>query len=585
MTEPASPDSPMAKRDVRRKRSLLASTMLALFGRTGAAIGGFWVALTAVLGILAPFLANSRPITWLVRDEQGAWAREFPLFQFLTPQDVILSVGFVLGAVLCCFYRAGARAFWAWVLAMSAVVVCALVFHLEQEYLQLGTQYRAAEAQLAENDTTGMRRAVGEAAWQISKFWVIWSALGLGLLGLFAAGVVKLRHHKLWLGTGLGLAVVLGGGLLVPSLRVEPRPSVAYDQYRAQLKTDQAKGALFTLIPYSPDDIQIDAPVKPTSLSPGPRPSESDLAADMVSFMENSFDIRLYQLDQEAGVDVVTPSPVTIEQANAATDRVWSAYQEKNKDEPSFDRSEAESLNERVRKEMQAMAKTELGQRYHLMGTTSNGEDLTSRMIHGSRIALVIGFISTGIAVFIGIVIGGLLGYFAGWVDLIGLRLVEIFASIPVIMLLIMIVAFYGRSLILMMVVLGLTGWVGYAYFIRAEFLKLRNMDYVMAARASGTPLWMILFRHMLPNGVAPVLVGASFGIAGAIMTEATLSFLGLGLENEPSWGQMLNQARTGGSFSWWLAIYPGSAIFLTVFAYNLIGEALRDVIDPRAVK
>jgi peptide/nickel transport system permease protein len=207
-------------------------------------------------------------------------------------------------------------------------------------------------------------------------------------------------------------------------------------------------------------------------------------------------------------------------------------------------------------------------------------------MVHGSRIALYIGFISTGIAVILGIIIGGLLGYFAGWVDLIGLRLVEIFASIPVIMLLIMIVAFYGRSLILMMVVLGLTGWVGYAYFVRAEFLKLRKMDYVMAARASGTPLYLILFKHMLPNGVAPVLVGASFGIAGAIMTEATLSFLGLGLEpTESSWGQMLDQARQGGSFSWWLAIFPGMAIFLTVFAYNLIGEALRDVIDPRAVK
>ena len=183
----------------------------------------------------------------------------------------------------------------------------------------------------------------------------------------------------------------------------------------------------------------------------------------------------------------------------------------------------------------------------------------------------------------IGIIIGGLLGYFAGWVDLIGLRLVEIFASIPV-MLLIMIVAFYGRSLVLMMVVIGLTGWVGYAYFIRAEFLKLRKMDYVMAARAAGPPLYLVLFKHMLPNGVAPVLVGASFGIAGGIMTEAALSFIGLGLEpTEPSWGQMLDQVRQGG-FYWWLAIFPGLGIFLTVFAYNLIGEALRDVIDPRAV-
>lgn len=217
----------------------------------------------------------------------------------------------------------------------------------------------------------------------------------------------------------------------------------------------------------------------------------------------------------------------------------------------------------------------------HWMGTTENGADLASRMIHAARIALAIGLIATGIAVAIGVVVGGVMGYFSGWVDLIGMRLVEIFAAIPVIFLLIMIVAFYGRSLYLMMVILGLTGWVGYALYVRAEFLKLRSMDYVQAARALGTPLWSILFRHMLPNGVTPVLVLASFGIASAILTESTLSFLGLGLVEEPSWGQMLNQARTAGN-QWGLVIFPGLAIFLTVFAYNLVGEAFRDALDPR---
>jgi len=351
------------------------------------------------------------------------------------------------------------------------------------------------------------------------------------------------------------------------------------------LAKSEARNARFVLIPYSPDDLQVDVPIKVNLLPPGPSPSASDVAADMVSSMEQRFGIRLYTLDQQTGSSTITPSPVTVEEAYAAADRLWAAYQQQNKDRPGYDPAQAEQLNEEVRAALEKLAQTEIGQRYHLMGTTYNGQDLVSMMIHGSRIAMYIGFISTGIAVFIGVIIGGLMGYFGGWIDLLGLQLVEIFAAIPVIMLLIMIVAFYGRSLELMMVVLGLTGWVGYAYFIRAEFLKLRKMDYVMAARASGTPLHLILFRHMLPNGVAPVLVSASFGIAGAIMTEATLSFLGLGLENEPSWGQMLNQARQGGSFSWWLAIYPGSAIFLTVFAYNLIGEALRDVIDPRAVK
>ena len=161
------------------------------------------------------------------------------------------------------------------------------------------------------------------------------------------------------------------------------------------------------------------------------------------------------------------------------------------------------------------------------------------------------------------------------------MRLVEIFEAVPTLFLLLTFVAFFGRSLYLMMVIIGLTGWTGYARFVRAEFLRLRKLEYVQAAVACGLPLRSILFRHMLPNGVAPILVAASFGIASAILAEAMLSFLGLGLVDDPSWGQMLNQAVQSSTFNWWMAAFPGGAIFLTVFAYNLIGEALRDAIDP----
>ena len=219
--------------------------------------------------------------------------------------------------------------------------------------------------------------------------------------------------------------------------------------------------------------------------------------------------------------------------------------------------------------------------RTHLFGTEANGADLFSRMIHASRIALGIGFIATGIAMFIGIIIGGLMGYFSGWVDMIGMRLVEIFEAVPTLFLLLTFVAFFGRSLYIMMVIIGITSWSGYARYIRAEFLRLRQQDYVQAAVACGLPLHSILFRHMLPNGIAPILVAASFGVASAILAEAVLSFLGLGLVDEPSWGQMLNQAVQSSTFYWWMAAFPGGAIFLTVFAYNLIGEALRDAIDP----
>lgn len=219
--------------------------------------------------------------------------------------------------------------------------------------------------------------------------------------------------------------------------------------------------------------------------------------------------------------------------------------------------------------------------RTHWMGTEENGADVFSRMIHASRIALSIGIVATSIAMVIGVIIGGLMGYFSGTVDMIGMRLVEIFESIPTLFLLLTFVAFFGRSLYMMMIIIGITSWSGYARYIRAEFLKLRKQDYVQAAVASGLPLRSILFRHMLPNGVAPLLVAASFGVASAILAEATLSFLGLGLVGAPSWGQMLDQAVKASTFNWWMAAFPGGAIFMTVFAYNLIGESFRDAIDP----
>lgn len=219
--------------------------------------------------------------------------------------------------------------------------------------------------------------------------------------------------------------------------------------------------------------------------------------------------------------------------------------------------------------------------RTHLFGTEQSGADVLSRMIHACRIALGIGFVATGIAMLIGVILGGLMGYFSGAIDMLGMRLVEIFEAIPTLFLLLTFVAFFGSSLYLMMVIIGLTTWPGYARFVRAEYLKLRQMDYVQSAIACGLPLRSILFRHMLPNGIAPVLVAASFGVASAILYEATLSFLGLGLVDNPSWGQMLNQAVQSASFYWWMAFFPGGAIFFTVFAYNLMGEALRDAIDP----
>jgi len=223
----------------------------------------------------------------------------------------------------------------------------------------------------------------------------------------------------------------------------------------------------------------------------------------------------------------------------------------------------------------------------HWLGTDDVGSDVLCRLIHGSRISLSVGFVAVGISSIIGVMVGAVLGYFGGKVDFIGMRFVEIMMAIPVFFLIITIVAFFPRSLLNIMIIIGITTWTGNARFIRAEFLKLRNQDFVQAAKVFGLPLRSILFRHMLPNAVAPVLVNATFGIAGAIFVEAALSFLGFGVAPPaPSWGQMLSLGiGTTGRFLWWLSLFPGLAIFFTVMAYNLVGEGLRDAIDPRLRK
>jgi len=225
--------------------------------------------------------------------------------------------------------------------------------------------------------------------------------------------------------------------------------------------------------------------------------------------------------------------------------------------------------------------------REHWLGTDDVGSDVLCRLIHGSRISLSVGFVAVGISSIIGVFIGAILGYFGGKVDFVGMRIVEIMMAIPTFFLIITIVAFFPRSLFNIMIIIGITSWTGDARFIRAEFFKLREQDFVQAAVSLGLPLRSILFRHMLPNGIAPVLVNATFGIAGAIFIEAALSFLGFGVAPPtPSWGQMLSLGvSTTGRLLWWLTLFPGLAIFFTVMAYNLVGEGLRDSIDPRLRK
>jgi ABC-type dipeptide/oligopeptide/nickel transport system permease subunit len=528
--------------------------------RPAAVLGMIWVAIVAFFAIFSPVIASGHPIVmWAINEDGSRGAMSSPMLKMLTLADVVLIVW----------------GLWAPILIFLPI-----------KKLKVGEKLRliiAAGVQLAigvvlVGSVSSIFGNPNASDWM--RTWEQWdgfswvAAAAIGLISAIpfvaiSVGVYKSKWRVIYVGAVVVLLTILGGWKWSPQRVVF--------EYRAQ-ETQESAHAMYTVVPFSPN--QSDTALY--NRAPGWTPFQTvwDRLADKERIIAGE---RATLSDNRLGEIKVTDSTFSLLRAESLKVDQLLSYPVQDVINGLESRVEAGEIKTLLDLKD---ALVSIPGPINRLGTDTLGQDVLSQMLHACRLSISIGFISTGIAVVIGVTIGALMGYFGGWVDMVLYRVVEIFMAIPVLFLLIVAASVLPRNIYFMMAIIGCFTWTGAARFVRAEFMKLRETDYVQAAKAVGLPLWSILFKHMLPNGVTPVLVDSSFAIAAAILIEAILSYLGLGPSGQASWGKLLSNASGETSdFIWWLAIFPGAAIFLTTMAYNLIGEALRDAIDPKLKK
>ena len=595
-----------------------------VIARRGAQFGLLWIGIIGFFAIFAPVIANGLPIWTQEIALDGSVSQQYsPLFQALTATDILLLVGGILGPLLMLLPMAMSRQrrlgliCAAALLGGTAVVLVALF------------QY-----QFLENASNELKNW-GGLPWSVGLGCSMFVVLILFWLPTFESISGRVIFALL---ITLFTGVVIADRWTQPTLNPERFVRGQFDGTMENTYTiipwspTQSRAVFYSRVPSSSvggsyelvaDERLADGIVfyvqtvafnlKKTDELPITREVEGQLA-EFLMLDEGADDLETMSrlLEESAGFSTQVidrflaigsglrgyEAAILTEDADAAraaavtVGELVAGFEPRNRNARIMIEDASQELKSKVDERIKfvvdsaIVGDTSYGGRHFLLGTDPIGRDVLSQMLHACRLSISIGLVSTGLSVLIGIVIGSLMGYFGGWVDLVLSRVVEIFMAIPVLFLLIVAASVLPRNTYVMMAIIGCVTWTGSARFIRAEFLKLRNQDFVQSCRAVGLPLHSTLFRHMLPNGVTPVLVQASFGIAAAIIAEATLSYLGLGPYGQSSWGKLLS-LTTGetGVFLWWMAVFPGVAIFLTVLAYNVLGENLRDAIDPKMRK